>query len=211
MTHAPSETTPSLDAAVFPRTAAYLASLPEGLVSYPACETRREYSDFIAKDFPQAAQHPKLPPSIAQAISFETDKRGWIPDVHCLLHMHIIWDLYFDSKAAFMAQHYVWCKKSCDHPLYKAAMYCISPKLSMIALRALWSRFNLGTHVTSREGPSPNSRYVTLSHPDGMYDAFNVEAIFVAIQAMVSPPSGRNLSFDVIELTRTAGTALFHW
>lgn len=208
----PDDTLPSLDAKVFPATAAWLAGLPEGLASYPECETAREYDDVLSRDYPLAARHPRLPASLAKAIRFETDKKGWVPDLYCLLHMHIVLDLYFKDEAAYLEQHLVWSRELIDHPLLRAATYCISPRLTMVALGAVWTRMSRGTSLTTREGPTPNSRYVTLSFPHHMYDAFNVEAVFVSIKATISQPKSRHpVRYEVTEISDTAGSCIFYW
>lgn len=211
MLFSPEEAKPNVDAEVFPTTAAWLASLPDGLNSYATVQTRREYNDCITRDFPLAPEHPRLPASIAKAIRFETDDQGWISDLHCLLHEHVVFDLYFEDKKTYYARHFQWCSQTLNGPFYRAVMFCVSPKLTMIALGGLWSRLNRGTQVSSREGPVKNSRYMTLSFPKNLYDDFLLEAVVVAVKAAVPRPSGRHFNYEIIEVTPTSGTCLFRW
>lgn len=203
--------TPTIDASLFPATAAYLARLPDGINSFPQCETRREYNDIILKEFPKDPKHPKLPPDIAKAIAFSTDKRGWVPDTHCLVHMHVVLDLHFGTPEKFFARHFQWTREMTADVYYRAAMYCVSPALTMIAAGALWSRSSRGTTAVSREGPIPKSRFFTLNFPLGMYDRFNVEAVFVSGKAIITQPSGKDIKYEIIEIGESSGTCLYTW
>lgn len=200
-----------VDASIFPATASYLKTLPDGLKSWPECQTRREYNDIILKEFPDDAKHPGLNPVIQEAISFRNDKSGWVSDLHCLVHMHIVLDLHFKNQQEFFHRHFVWTQILTVDPFYRAAMYCISPKLTMIAASALWSRSSRGTQASTKEGPLPKSRYFTLSYPEGMYKRFNVEAVFVSAKAIITQPSGKNIRYEIVGIDASSATALFFW
>lgn len=201
----------TLDTTIFPATAVYLARLPDGLDSFPRCETRREYNDILRKEFPEDSAHPKLPADVAKAISFSTDKGGWISDTHCLVHMHVVLDLHFATPEEYFLRHFQWTRDMAANGFYRAATYCVSPTLSMMAAGAMWHRSNRGTTGVSRAGPVPKSRYFTLKFPAKMYDSFNVEAIFVSGKAMITQPSGRHIKYQIIDMGDTSGTCLYTW
>lgn len=143
--------TSSASAAVSPRLAAFLASLPAGLDSYPTCVQKGSVVRAFLAGTP--AVHG-LPEPLHQLASRQPLATAWVPEVHASALYLAFADAHFPRERDFLA----FCARRNAEllrgPMYRTLLAICSPSMMLQSLRMAWPLFHRGTTLAFVEkGP----------------------------------------------------------
>jgi hypothetical protein len=139
----------SLDSAAFPRLAAYLAQLPEGLRSYPECQARGSIFRQLLESRPlRAVREGAIPEALRQLGNSPPLDGDWLPEVWLGSVCLAIADLHGMDDAAFLS----WVGPT-NKRLFKGfhgfVISLISPDIAIRQGGGYWKMFHRGTSVTT--------------------------------------------------------------
>lgn len=164
------------DVTRYPRTAAYLAQLPEGLDSFAECEAKgsvvRKVYEFSALPL------TGLPATLQRLLDSPESATSWVPQCHTLALILAM----VESRGLSDEQESLWIREASTHlfssPMYKILMWAATPRMVFKAANVRWSAFfrgnSLASHVEGREAT------VYLDAPTGLFN-HDLALVFVDV------------------------------
>lgn len=161
------EPPPSSRDARYPHVDAYLATLPSGWSSFPACEANpslllglRDRGVFAGL---------ALPPAINSYIGRPPTESGWIPEVISIGAFLAVRDARF-SGASGEADFLAWFQALNDEVLdaQQRALAVTSPAEALRLLSAGWAHFHRGTTMTLA-AQTKRSAVIAFGHPPHLF------------------------------------------
>jgi hypothetical protein len=161
-----------LDPVRFPRAAAYVASLPQGLDSFPECRMNHHVLEHVPTDFPDLAAGQLMPPQLADFFARRIAGDWFHEAVGNTIYL-MIRDQCYRDDASFQG----WNQKNIDrlirNPLFRAIMVLLSPALVVIGAGKRWGSFHQGTTMKTEPVGQAGDRLQVrgmLTFPAGLYD-----------------------------------------
>lgn len=203
-----------MDNVKYPGCAAYIASLPQGLESYPQCTMVAEALQVQRSILPQMDQLTGLPAPLQQLIKpFPADQ--WVPEVHAIAVGHAIRDALFtrdEDHAKFIEQ---LNEQLLNRPLYRALFRLLSPQLLVMGAARRWNTLHRGTTLEADPTPVVQSGRrrirAIFTFPPRLMDAFVVERYSRACLVAVRLSGGKNAIWEPGAVTDTRGEFSLTW
>lgn len=154
-----------------PRMSAYLAPLPNGLESYPACMVKGA----VARPFLAGALTPAqvaeagLPPPVAALLREAPLNSAWIPEVELWSALAAVVELRgFDDQAAldWFAQR---DEEALTNPVLRLVMRFSSVEFLLPLSSGYWSMTHKGSKLEV-ERPSAQEAIIHLDYPPNLFD-----------------------------------------
>lgn len=175
----------TLDPHRLPETCKYLASLPQGLESFPRCTVRDVALDAYVRDFSGLAGEPGLPGPVADLLRGSL-QGTWVSETVFQVANLVVRDLAFATDAAFSEWIFDANTELFDKPLLRSLMRLLSPMLIVIGASRRWGTFHQGSDLVAgrvarsgeREEASARLRY-----PAGLFAPLflsSLEQVFLA-------------------------------
>jgi hypothetical protein len=175
----------NLDPARLPRAAEYLASLPQGLDSFPGCRVRDITVEPYASAFGHLAGEGGLPAPVADLL------RGiasgpWYPEVVFQVAHLVVRDRVFDDDASFFEWIFNANALVFEKPILRNLMRLVSPTLVVLGATKRWGTFHAGSELTAERLRATGERAETLAHlkhPAGVFSRvflLGLERVFLA-------------------------------
>lgn len=175
----------ALDPLRLPRAAAYLASLPNGLESFPSCRVRDVTVEPYARAFGALAEEPGLPTPLVDLFA-GVGGGSYYPEVVFQAAHLVVRDRVFDADAPF----YEWIFNAnallFDRPIVRSLMRLVSPSLIVLGATKRWGAFHDGSELTANRAVVSGNRAETFSHlkyPSGLFSSVflgGLEHVFMA-------------------------------
>jgi hypothetical protein len=155
-----------LDRQSYPRLAAYLDQLPDGLDSFPECEAKVS----IHRTVSAFANEPLrgLPPVLQAHLDDVAPAEQWIPQCHTLALILAI----VEARALAPEEESRWIRSAAgllfSTPMYRLLIWAVSPRLMIKGADIRWSAFFRGSslHATLDEGEAE----IELRAPPTLFD-----------------------------------------
>lgn len=185
-----------LDQERFPRATAYLASLPEGLHSFPASEAKASLLH-AAIETAGASLAPvdALPPEFARLLKTPPPPNDWIPEVSYVSSIYALSDLLDVDDEGVMAFEYRIMASLAEGPLYRFMFAMMTSRLILKTSAATWSRFHRGGTSLTCDTVAEGQLRLTLGYPDGLFDPLFVRGFCHVWQAIID--RSRTPGFEV--------------
>ncbi len=185
-----------------PRTASYLAALPDGLDAYPECQAKGSMARAVLDYKPDRLEVADLPEELRWMLEHPPTSNQWIPETRVLALMHAVRDLAFDSDEAYVE----WVAASLYDlfatPMYRLLMAMASPQLLARQAERAWARVRRGT-VRELEELGANRNVGLLRYPNNLFDPLSMEIVRAGIAATYRLSRARAPEVRVIEWTPT--------
>ena len=175
----------TLDPARLPKAAEYLASLPQGLESFPGCRVRDITVEPYASAFGVLAGEPGLPTPVADLLRGITSGPSYPEVVFQVAHL-VVRDRVFSDDASF----FEWISNAnamvFDKPILRNLMRLVSPTLIVLGATKRWAAFHTGSELTAERVVATGDRAETLAHlkyPTGLFSRvflLGLEQVFMA-------------------------------
>lgn len=157
----------------YPRTAAYLRSLPQGLASYPECIVKGDVfsaaRELVAEGLRGDAED--LPEPLRAYVQGHW-REQWFSDVAGTCMNLLARDLVFPGDEQLLKFAYEASAKVFERPLYRVIMKVLSPTLVIVNAAKRWTTFRKGTTLTRNifERDAKTARAcLALTYPSGLY------------------------------------------
>lgn len=156
----------SFDRHSYPRLAAYIDQLPDGLDSYPECEAKVS----IHRTVSSFAEQPLcgLPPVLQAHLDESAPADQWIPQCHTLALIVAI----VEARRLERAEEAKWIRSAASllfaTPMYKLLIWAMSPRLMVKGADIRWSAFFRGSSLEATLGESEAE--IELRAPPALFD-----------------------------------------
>jgi hypothetical protein len=189
-----------------PRLAAYLASLPRGLLSYPECEVRSSAYELFASRAP--APRGEVPPMVGDLLG--DAGRGWTGEVRMQAALLAIADGAGLDEPAFRA----WCgdgfRMLYHGVIYRALMALFSPEALMKHAPARYAAFHRGTALEVVRNDARVGEGL-LTFPPRLFGELGLVWLGEAFAAAFRCSRALQVSVEVVDATPTQARFLARW
>lgn len=192
-----------------PRTAAYLASLPDGLDSYPRCRVRTVVTREITDEFPAVLDHPGVDPEVRALLRRSIDGGEWMLDARGMALRLLVRDIAFETDATYHRWYFDVAGRVFAKPLYRFLMYVVSPTLVMLGATKRWAAFREGSTLTARL--ERNRGELELAFPRHLYPELTLVGFGEAFRASVLAARGREPKVELVEASADRGRWSLEW
>ncbi|MGC4115104.1 MAG: hypothetical protein QM765_10955 [Myxococcales bacterium] len=178
----------------FPRAAQYLATLPQGLASYPMCEARGSLVRSLLSDLPLAAAKDGLPGEILAMVATPPSNSSWISEAKLGLLNLAAADFHGLSDAAFLDRKYQQNRALLGGLVYRALMSVTSPKMLAEVAAFRFPLVHRGGTAMVVSGHTEGSVELRVTYPARLYTRLLAELIGRAFEAALhhsAPKEGR--------------------
>jgi hypothetical protein len=156
----------TLDPARYPRAAEYLATLPQGLESYPTCKIKDIIIEPYVRSFASVADEPGLPVPLADMLSGRLTS-PWVSEVVFQVAHLVVRDRRFAEDGPLLDWMQAANAQVFDKPILRNLMRLVSPTLIVLGATKRWSAFHTGSELTAdrvvesegRAGATAHLRY----------------------------------------------------
>lgn len=172
-----------LDADVYPSLARYLASLPDGLASYPECKTRGTVISSAAHGHAADSFPDGLPACVRTMLETPPLPGAWLSAVHSDALFFAVVDRNYPSADAMLE----WTKertlRTAQSKMYRALTRIVGPSMLLRMVGHTHQMFQRGTemHATG----IPGGMKLVMSHPPFLHSGFNHLANVAMIEALI--------------------------
>ncbi|MGI5860558.1 MAG: hypothetical protein ACOX6T_00710 [Myxococcales bacterium] len=145
----------TVDPKLFPRVAAYIAQLPDGLASYPQCQIKGALFRSALSYLPLPEVEPgALPDEVLKLVREPPRQSDWIPEVAAMAYNVAYADARKLSDAEFLDVMLEANRRSFAGPIYKILLGLASPYLLVAAGGARWGTMHRGSTLTIEKSDS---------------------------------------------------------
>lgn len=175
-----------------PRLDAYLAALPRGLASHPACLAKGALVRNAFEDVPAiASRAAELPPELGQLLREPPLGGEWVPEVHFVALFHAVNDLLGLDPAAATLRARERNRVLFESATYRILMAVFSPATLMRFAGKRWDNFHRGSTLEVA-GAADDGVRVVLGYPMALFDAPVLEAFGQSFAAALELSGARN-------------------
>ena len=195
----------------FPAVAAYVATLPNGLESYPEARVTREtYATYFAK-FSQV-DTTNIPVELLNLLQGHATE--WLPEVLVNVLLLMCRTLAFSSDDAFIS----WGRNNMENltqsPVNRLALRMLSPSLLLMNSAKRWGLFHQGTTLTASPVTKGNNHCycsLVLQFPPQLYDSILVRMLGEHYALVLTKSRAKNLQYVTREVSATQGHYEMSW
>ncbi|MEM6956036.1 MAG: hypothetical protein AAF645_10120 [Myxococcota bacterium] len=187
-----------IDSERFPSLADYIARLPDGLASYPECQSKGSLllSAVLDQDLDEITEG--LPPVLVNVMRAPPPAGVWVSAVLSDAAFHAVCDRVYATDDAMLA----WCRERtmmmATNPLYRAFFRVSGPrvlfKMSMHSHRL----FQRGTDLEI-ETLEPNRVVSRMTHPPHLHSRLNQLSNVSLFEAIAELTGGKNVKATMLE------------
>ncbi|MBN8612899.1 MAG: hypothetical protein J0L92_20075 [Deltaproteobacteria bacterium] len=199
-----------LDAARFPTLSAYLAALPEGLASYPACRTKGAIVRSVLDEGDLVTQAPHLPEELAALVRDRPPLTAWIAAVHADAVFHLYCDTHAPSDQAMLDWTYERSTRFGRSQTYRHIFNAAGPRMLLRTGVRMHGFFQMGTELEVPELTAGSAK-VVLKHPPHLHSRLNQLSNVALLRAIVDLTGGSNGKSEMVEHTPTHARYVVTW
>lgn len=157
-----------------PRTREYLATLPDGLDSYPEAQAKGSMARTVLDYKPDALDPGRMPDELRWMLEHPPTANQWIPETRVLALMHAVRELAFDDDAGFLDWVSDALSELFGNPMYRMLMAMASPHMLARQADRAWARVRRGT-VRELEELGANHNVGVLRYPPYLFDRLSMD------------------------------------
>jgi hypothetical protein len=191
-----------IDRERFPRTAEYLALLPNGLASYPECSARAVIMERYARDHEKLARAPGFPAQIAAVYAGAAGSDEWIPEVVVQAAHLALRDARYPTDRALNDWTYELNRELFDKPILRSLMRLMSPTLIVVGSAKRWANFHRGTTLVAEAVRTTGGRAKTravVNFPENLFTRLFLESLERAFAAALAGARAKNPLVHLVE------------
>ncbi len=195
----------TVDPVRFPQLSAYLATLPDGLASYPECVLRASNMlPFMSAKgaSPLAGVESELPEPVQRLLAAPPPNSAWIPEVHLYAFLLANVDRAGMSDDAYEAWVLATCQRLYSGLLYKLVMSFVSRENVVEVAGSRWATQHRGTTLSMRSVDRDHVR-CRLDFPPRLMSTLIVKGYRSVLLAVWQLVEARGLSMRLVESSET--------
>ncbi len=198
---------------MLPRVSTYLASLPNGLDSYPQCQSKAEVG-LVLRDRLMAAAGPAFEAMVSKQVLASMDSSSWIPTTLVTAIHLAARDAVFPSDDALLTWAYEDAVATYRRPAFRALMLLMSPTLLVMGVAKRWSSFSRGTELRSTSSTQEgNTRliHLELTYPAHLFSNLELQIIGCGFRAALAAASAKEPTVSALESGNTSTVFTARW
>ncbi len=192
----------------YPRLDAYLASLPDGLGSYPECVSKATLLRSSLEGY-EDADVSDLDPELRELYASPPPATVWVPAAKVNAIFHAIIDLHHPTPRDVIE----WARRRTlrmrDSPIYRRVLAVTSPNALFRVSAQLDRMFQRGTHIRPHLGDH-EARF-ELTHPPYLVSPINQLANVGMFEAMVELTGGKGAVCEMTASSPMGATFEMTW
>jgi hypothetical protein len=165
----------------------YLATLPEGIDSYPETKVKGSLIRVVPGDLDRGAVARFLPPKAGALLLDPPPPNAWAPEVWFVAMVTAVYQAGFADAGgvpAWEAWVYAHNRTLLGGPLYRILFAVLSPERLMIGVQKRWSAFRRGSSVRIVEH-GKNHSVLKLDTPPYLLNDLGRRALACAFRAAI--------------------------
>lgn len=203
--------TTQLDRSQFPKLAAYLDQLPNGVESHPDCTIKGAAARPFLDDKPlTSVPQGALPERLHALIMNPPARSSWVSDVENNCLHYAITDFYRMTEDAYLAWIEDKVQALFGGPVYRLMMSLASPEALLGSNLARWETFHNGSTLTTVEQKPKWVRRV-LRFPEGLFDATGLRTQARIFEATLKHSRAKGASAKLVSFDKTSATFENSW
>lgn len=200
----------AIDAQAFPRTAHYLDLLPDGLESYPECQTKASVLQAAKAGYGLTVEPGQLPAPIIDVLDHPPPKNAWIPQVLNNAAQFAIADRYFPTDAAYLDWAYRNNVRLAQSPMYKVLTRVASPKAFLRGANVKWRIVHRGQSLDIDVLDDHHAR-AHIRHPPHLHLEIGHRNFATAFEAILKAANAKDVSARVERSSPTGADLDLRW
>lgn len=184
----------TIDAARYPRAAAYYAQLPAGMDSFSDYLVRVDGRENLIKDFGALAEDATLPQPVRTYLSGGV-REAWMPEVISVMTLALARDVMLPSDEALRTWAYDDAISVFKKPMYKMLMFVMSPTLVVMSASKRWNTWRSNSTLSADPVKQEGGRFVTrliLTAPAQLYDDTSLTQLGQVYVAAATAAGGKD-------------------
>jgi hypothetical protein len=192
----------------FPRLAAFVRGLPDGLDSYPEYGTKSALMRSLVTE--ELVRHAaSVPDELAELIRNPPPMSAWVKQTHAHAVLVLARDVLFATDRAFAQHCYDGQRSLFSSKIYLLLMRCTSPGRLLSTAEKRWSQFNRG--CTIRTEVFADGAHIWVDHPRGIFDQTCRTALSQALRATLDMSSARCTEITLVDESPMQTELLARW
>lgn len=192
------------------RVDAYLASLPEGIDSYPQCAHKGEPLAIWLRRSPTEGLGDKLPAPVAALLDPSRAFPSWVPEVHANVLYLAILEASFADDRAFLA-HADQCNRAVlQTPTNRVLFWVAAPKAILRAAGQRWSSLHRGSAIEVRVAKDTSAE-VDLHYPPRLFPEIVLRGTATGFLAALENAGARDVDLAVRRVDDTRAVFAASW
>lgn len=179
-----------------------MATLPEGLDSYPEAQAKGSMARTVLDHQPETLDPAKLPDELRWMLEHPPTANQWIPEARVLALMHAVRDLAFESDEAFFEWVRTSLRELFSTPMYRLLMAMTSPQMLARQADRAWARVRRGT-VRQLEEQGDTHNLGVLRYPPYLFDRFSMGIVCAGVEVTYRLSRARAPEVRMLEWTPT--------
>jgi hypothetical protein len=196
----------------YPSAEAYLARLPAGIDSYPACQAKGSLLRLILEAHSLEPPDGSLPGSVIQMIKAPPPVSSWISEVAFTSALLAVYDDAFGGTDldGFDAWVYGLNVELFTKPLYRILFAFIAPQRLVGMATSRWSAFHRGSTL-SLIGRGPRRAVVRLEFPPDLFGPQSIRTVSAGIRAAILTSGASEPRSRVEAIASTSAECSIDW
>jgi hypothetical protein len=192
------------------RTRAYLASLPNGLLSYADCRSKGSVWRNIYQWTDTRSLVDRVPPGIAVLPDADVLGGAWIPAAQSFAGHLVLRDCLFATDEAICEHFRLLDRRLLSGPMYKVMFALASPQMVVHASDRRFAALFQGITLEAQT-VEPNRVQLVLKYPPGLLPPLVGRLYLIAFEVAVELAGAKGVTGKVITHGSTAATYDLSW
>ena len=180
------------------RTRAYLKSLPDGLLSYPACRSKGHVWKNILRWTDTRSLIGRVPDSVPIVPESDVLASSWISAVQSFAGHLVLRDCLFATDDAICEHFRVVDRRLLSGPVYKVMFALATPMLAVQAADKRFATMFRGFDLAARSEQTGRV-HLTMSYPPALVPALVGRLFLVAFEVAVELAGGKSVAGCVLQ------------
>jgi hypothetical protein len=181
------------------RTESYLASLPNGLDSFPEYVVKAApYRHYLSSiDFGAEARY--MPPSLRALVEDPLPMSSWMPEVHACAFMLAVRDLLFSDDESVYTSALRSNRQLFSGPLYRALFFFLTPEKMFQHAESRWASMHRGMTLKT-QATSATSATFRVDYPPHLIETLMAHCLLSGFVVAVEAAGGKDVHFWISAL-----------
>ena len=200
----------TLDRLIYPSLAQYLDGLPRGLGSYPAAQTRADFSLILRQHLQSFLLEPSLPAPVSLALQAPYKQGDWIPTTTYVALSALARDRLWQSESAYHQGMLDVATEMYTGPVFRALFVMFGPSLVAMSAAKRWHTLHQGTELVTKK-QQKESLDLALTFPPKLFTEVGVYSLGAAFCAIAQACRGKDPTHTLLSLTDTTAEVRIGW
>lgn len=188
----------------------YINSLPDGLESYPKCQTKTTIALSAIENHDPRELAEGVPEELAALLLNPPPVGVWIPATHSDAIFHLVCDKHYPSEDEMIEWCYQRTVAVAEHPIYAAILRVSGPRIFFSMSVRTHGLFQRGTEIELLVN-SGKRMVCRMTFAPRLHNRFNLLSNVPLFQGAAELTGGKNVSCRLLEHSRTGADYECTW